>query len=474
MRSAIRLYKTVAILSFVILAAVQFFLVYNTYRLKDEQHYFEEKEAINNLYRQSVANDKIFPGGQAILDKYLKGNIRLLEELYATDKRGFSQLSKKVCDSIFTDLRRHHTLDSLVQQYKEAIDYKGSLHWLSLLEGIAITFDGSTYIPLFQLKEVSEKGLKAQNNEGVIAGSLSSPDKTNLVTAVTVSSPTAYSNRITFSLYADSPYRMLMVFKKMLPVLLLALFSIFCVAAIFYLTFRNWVKQKKLAEMKSDFVNSITHEFNTPLASIIVANKSLQNEKIMEDRQKVLSLTAVIHRQSQRLKALFGQVLDLTLMNASSLQKEEVVIEDMLEEIITDYRILIQDNNVSVNYLKKIPGHKVALDRFWATTMIINLLDNGIKYNNNRQKVLSIFTKEADKKLEVHIADNGIGIPEEITGQIFDKFYRSTKNMESNATNGLGLGLFYVRQCVNAHGWEIAVRSAEKEGSEFIIYIPVA
>src|SRR5690606_40094359 len=72
-----------------------------------------------------------------IFDKYLKGNIRLLEELYATDKKGFSQLSKKVCDSIFTDLRRHHTLDSLVQQYKEAIDYKGSLHWLSLLEGIA-------------------------------------------------------------------------------------------------------------------------------------------------------------------------------------------------------------------------------------------------------------------------------------------------------------------------------------------------
>jgi two-component system phosphate regulon sensor histidine kinase PhoR len=321
---------------------------------------------------------------------------------------------------------------------------------------------------------INIEGKDGLNFNGIISGGLDNPNKTNEVSAITVSSPTPYSSRITFRLYADSPYRVLLILRKMWPVLLLALFSIFCVAAIFYLTFRNWLKQKKLAEMKSDFVNSITHEFNTPLSSIIVANKSLQNERIMEDRERVLSLTAVINRQSQRLKTLFNQVLDLTLMDASNLQLEELVLEDLLEEIIQDYRLLVQNQLVTISYEKPATRHKVMLDRFWTTTMIINLLDNGIKYNNHTHKELKVFTRLNGKKLALHIADNGVGIPEDMKGLIFDKFFRSTNNMANNATNGLGLGLFYVRQCVHAHGWELDLRSKEKEGTEFIIYISLA
>jgi two-component system phosphate regulon sensor histidine kinase PhoR len=194
----------------------------------------------------------------------------------------------------------------------------------------------------------------------------------------------------------------------------------------------------------------------------------------MEDRERVLSLTAVINRQSQRLKTLFNQVLDLTLMDASNLQLEELVLEDLLEEIIQDYRLLVQNQLVTISYEKPATRHKVMLDRFWTTTMIINLLDNGIKYNNHTHKELKVFTRLNGKKLALHIADNGVGIPEDMKGLIFDKFFRSTNNMANNATNGLGLGLFYVRQCVHAHGWELDLRSKEKEGTEFIIYISLA
>lgn len=471
MRSGIRLYQIIAILSFIILAAVQFFLVYNTYRLKDEQHYFEEKEALNNLYRSSVANDKIFPGGQQIIDKHVNGHMHQLDSLFKSDKKVFEALGRKICESIVEELREKSTVDSLMKSYLKKIQFEGSIEWLSVLQEVSVTFDGINYV---QLSPIYIDHVPENSISGQIAGSLKKPNKTNEVSAITVSSPTPYSSRITFRLYADSPYRVLLILQKMWPVLLLALFSIFCVAAIFFLTFRNWVKQKKLAEMKSDFVNSITHEFNTPLSSIIVANKSLQNEKIMEDRERVMSLTAVINRQSQRLKTLFNQVLDLTLMDASNLQLEEVVLEDFLEEIIQDYRLLVQNQLVTIAYEKPTSRHKVMLDRFWTTTMIINLLDNGIKYNNHTHKELKITTKPSGKKLALHIADNGVGIPEEMKGLIFEKFFRNTNNMANNATNGLGLGLFYVRQCVHAHGWELDLRSKEKEGTEFIINISLA
>ncbi len=472
-QSSIKLYKAVAILSFVILACVQFFLVYNTYKLKDEQHYFEEKESINTLYRQTIANDKVSPGGQAIIDKHIVGNMELLQQLYHSDKQKFQQQADAICDSIFAELRENNSIDSLMESYKSIIQYEGSLKWLSLIEAISITFNGSTYIPLFKLEDISKKGLLKQNNRGKIAGTLTTPDKQNLSSSITVSSPSAFSNRITFSLYVDSPYRTLLVFKKMLPTFLLALISIFCVATIFYITFRNWVKQKKLAEMKSDFVNSITHEFHTPLSSIIVANKSIQNEKVIDDKNKILSLTAVIGRQSQRLKSLFSQVLDLTLLNASSLNREDVPFEQFVEEVILDFKLQLQQDTIFIDYDKVATNTIVPLDKFWVATMIINLLDNGIKYNNSSVKRLRVFIRKKDRQLNLHIEDNGIGVPLAIRKAIFDKFYRNTKNMDTNAVNGLGLGLFYVQQCVTAHGWELSIDSQEKEGSTFIVHIPM-
>ena len=245
------------------------------------------------------------------------------------------------------------------------------------------------------------------------------------------------------------------------------------VVLIYYFTFRNWIQQKKLAELKSDFVNSITHELHTPLSAIIVANKSLQNERIIEDKNKILPLTAVIDRQSQRLKTLFGQVLDLTVMNASSLQKETLIMEDLLEELLLDYRLQLTSNQVSISYTNDSKSSLVLLDKFWTTTMINNILDNGIKYNNSKLKEIKIHTKQAYEKLMLIISDNGIGISDKARRFIFDKFYRNTDGLQNNATNGLGLGLFYTKQCIDAHNWELEILSNETSGTFFIIRIPL-
>ena len=465
MKSSIQQHKIIASLGFIVLVSVQSFLIYNTYTLKNDEFYASEKNTLKELYRSSIRNDKIFPGGQAIMDRFLIRNMVNLEAAQKISAEQFRISSRLVVDSMLQELKQANTINELMKSYIREKDLDSTLIWASVLESVSITFNGHQYLPVFQ---------RSNDTNGVLGnGGLKSVNKQNEVTSITVSAPEPYSYAATFALYADTPYRLLHILKGMTAPLLISLVAIVGVILIYYITFQNWIKQKKLAELKSDFVNSITHELHTPLSAIIVANKSLQNERIMEDREKILPLTAVIDRQSQRLKTLFGQVLDLTVMNASSLQKELIVLEELTEELLLDYRLQLTNNQVSISYINESGSNKVLLDKFLVTTMINNIIDNGIKYNNNRKKEIKVYTKLSPNRLLLIISDNGIGIPDTIKRHIFEKFYRNTKGLTNKATNGLGLGLYYTRQCINAHKWDLEIISHENTGSFFIIKVSI-
>ncbi len=110
--------------------------------------------------------------------------------------------------------------------------------------------------------------------------------------------------------------------------------------------------------MQSDFVNSITHEFHTPLATIIIANKNLQNDKINSRKENILPLTKIIERQSQRLKTLFERVLDITTMNNFTLNKKEFILDNLLDDVLLDYRLMLSDNNIEIVFNKNNDGKK--------------------------------------------------------------------------------------------------------------------
>ncbi|MCH5718496.1 sensor histidine kinase [Niabella hibiscisoli] len=225
--------------------------------------------------------------------------------------------------------------------------------------------------------------------------------------------------------------------------------------------------------MKSDFVNSINHEFQTPLSAIIVANKTLGKDQVKDNKEMVASLTGVISRQAERLNSLFKQVIDITMMNESTLQKESVMVEGLLKDVVDDYMIQADNRQIEISFKETGAQHTVLLDRFWVTTMIVNIIENGIKYNTSAIKRISIFTTETDKKLTVHIVDNGVGISAGDFKNIFDKFYRSTKSIDNKAVKGLGLGLYYTKQCIEAHRWQLQVDTVEKSGTDFSIIIPL-
>lgn len=473
--STIRLYKNIALASFIILISVQFFLVYNTYKLKDEHFFSVEKNVINDSYSKSIRNDKVYPGGQKIIDGFVNNDMAMLETLYKTDTAQFAIAKQKMCDSIFSELRHKSNMDSLFKAIVSNDKLKHNLKYLLTIEALSITFSNNHYISLYQ-KGVDYPLINTamQVPAGIrIDGSLDMPSKQNQVTFLNVSSPADHSYQISFSLYVDSSNRYLSILFLMMPTFALSLFSILAVVLIYFFTFKNWLKQKKLVEMKSDFANSITHEFHTPLATIMIANKNLQNSKVLERKENIQPLTSIIDRQSQRLQTLFSRVLDVTVMNESTLQKKEYRLNDLLDEVLLDYRLQLPDKNIEIDFFKSLENPEVRLDRFWFTTMLFNIFENAIKYNDSDVKTIEVSTMIKKKNIEIHISDNGIGMSPKTVDLIFEKFYRNhTVNKNESPANGLGLGLFYTRQCIKAHGWQIEVISKEKKGSEFIIFMP--
>lgn len=475
MYSAIFRIRFIAIGSFLILAAVQYFLVYNTYKLKNDQFFLSEAAQIKQDYSNAIRNDKIFPGGQEIIDAFLNRNMYEMERLHQAAPEQFQVLAKKVVDSIGNSLRGENQVDNMMATIISDNQLEADLVWLSTIDHISVTFNGQQYVTLYDKSQTYTNIKNAYTGKGlVIGGSLVDIGSSNLVSSITISTPTAYSNRIGFSLYTDTPHRTRAIITRMWPTFLLSLFSILSLAILFYITFRNWARQKKLADMKSDFVNSINHEFQTPLSAIIVANKTLEKDQVKEDKQMVTSLTGVIGRQAERLSNLFRQVMDITMMNESTLQKEPVVIEELLKDVVDDYMIQADNSKVEIAFEEPDrPRHLVLLDRFWVTTMIINIIENGIKYNTSAIKRISIFTTESGKALTVHIVDNGVGIPAGEFKNIFDKFYRTTRSIENKAVKGLGLGLYYTKLCIEAHRWKLHVDTVEKSGTDFSIVIPL-
>ena len=473
MRYSITTHKIIAILSFLILSSVQFFLLYNTYELKNDHYYIAERSIINTEYGFAIRNDKVMPGGQRILDSYLNPNMKHLEDLYLHDPVRFSIYKQQLCDSAFHTLRQANNLDSVLNSIIKSHGLKKDLDYALMIQGVDVAFQRDKYISLYSRSQqyaLIDRSL--QTKDGIrIGGTLETVGNRNLATALIVSSSTDYSSRVSFNLYVDIRNRKAAILVLMMPTFLLSLLSVLSVVLLFFITFRNWMRQKKLSEMKTDFINSITHEFHTPLAAIIVANKTMQNERIITNRESLQPLTEVVHRQAERLKMLISQVLDITTLNKISLHKEEYSIHHLLDDLLLDYRLKLTGANVHFTLQKNASRDTVLLDRFWFTTIILNIFDNAIKYNTRDPKEIAVTTGDDKKAFYITIRDNGIGMTNEIQQHVFEKFYRNIRH-NNEQVKGLGLGLFYVKQAIDAHNWTIDIASVEGEGSTFMISIP--
>jgi two-component system phosphate regulon sensor histidine kinase PhoR len=312
-----------------------------------------------------------------------------------------------------------------------------------------------------------------ENVGAKVGGTLEKVNADNQITSLIVSAPMDHSYRIKFSLHADSPDRLKHIILSMLPNILVSIFSILAVLVIFLLTLINWQKQKKISEAKSDFINTITHEFQTPLSAIIIANKTIENENEQLASERLSFLTGIIRRQTERLNILTKQVAGASTDHGIALSLSEYKMNDLMDELLSDYQINLQGKNTEIFFTTKASKDDVLLDKTHFTSIITNLLDNAVKYNHKPKKEIHITTfNSIDRTLTLSICDNGDGMSDKVRKNIFTRFYRDPSLTRSNEP-GLGLGLFFTKQSLDAHKWKNEVKSKVGIGTEFLIHIPL-
>jgi two-component system, OmpR family, sensor histidine kinase VicK len=269
------------------------------------------------------------------------------------------------------------------------------------------------------------------------------------------------------TLYVSVAHWESIILKRMAMVLFFAVFSILTLITLFVIAIKALIKQKKTSDVKTDFINNITHELKTPLSTLAISTKMLERIDIRDNEIHFQNLVNTISRQNNRLQQLIDQVLNEALgENEIELQKEKIVAEVFLDTIIKDFQMAHPSIVIMTDF--KTIKTSVMLDKFHLTTAVLNVLENAVKYGCNTIIMGSILE---NNQFHIHIKDNGIGISKNKHSYLFEKFYRVEQGNLHN-TKGLGLGLYYVDQIVKAHAGTVAVVSDLGKGSLFKISIP--
>jgi len=278
-----------------------------------------------------------------------------------------------------------------------------------------------------------------------------------------------FQNPITYELNLGSTTSFLLK-RISIPIL----FSVFLVAFTFLsfsLLYGNLLRQRRLADIKNEFISNITHELKTPIATVSVAIEAMRSFNASMDPQRSKEYLDISANELQRLSLLVDKVLKLSMFEKKEieLRYELLDMKELVDEVTSSMRLQFEKKGAQVTTHAEGDTHLDG-DRLHLVSVIFNLLDNALKYSTDHAEI-SLTIKGLSNKVQLIIADSGIGIPAEYQGRIFEKFFRVPTGNLHNA-KGYGLGLSYVSHVITKHHGTIRVESEEGDGSKFYITLP--
>jgi two-component system phosphate regulon sensor histidine kinase PhoR len=243
--------------------------------------------------------------------------------------------------------------------------------------------------------------------------------------------------------------------------------------AIFAYTIFIIFKQKKLSQIKNDFINNMTHELKTPISTISLASQMLQDDSITTTPKTIAHISHVINQESKRLSYQVEKVLQMAVFNEGKvkLRFREFDINELVRTVIASFELRIKNKNGILHTYLKASRNKISGDEVHITNVVFNLLDNAVKYSHEIPEI-TVMTESVNDSVVLSVTDKGIGIPKEYQEQIFEGFFRVPTGNVHNV-KGFGLGLNYVKKIVDAHNGKIVVESAPNKGTRFSIYFPL-
>ncbi|AZA81610.1 two-component sensor histidine kinase [Chryseobacterium lactis] len=329
-------------------------------------------------------------------------------------------------------------------------------------------------------KELKIRGITAKFGYGVI-------DRNNKLTSIVNK---AYkekkdSNTYNYPLFTDKKntlYSLALVFPKKeyslamnnWPMLLGTFLSLLTILGIYIISINYMMKQKKLAEVKTDFINNMSHEFKTPLATISVATDSLANDKIATNPDKVKYYSELIKQENLRMKKQVENVLNMSKLerNEVELFLRETNVRELIKRTTESFNLIVQQRNGSLTQQFNATQYNFKIDEFHISNMLVNLLDNANKYSPEAPEI-HVETRNDGHWYVIEISDKGMGMETQNKTKIFEKFFREETGNIHNV-KGQGLGLSYVKKIVELHKGQIIVDSNKGTGSTFTIKLPMS
>lgn len=462
MHKKIRLLIIISIVGLLALSLIQGYLINNTYKLEKSAFISETRKSISRIDDLSPNLDTINDIWQeAFLNVIADYRIGLIQKKQILPK--FDSITN-VINNLYV---KTYQKDLRERKIDEKLKFQKIVKTIIVLDSVKNdtifkSIDNNSY-HLLGDKFTFEDGHK-------VSSSLWLTDHTS--DRVVNGKP----KEIAFDLQFETEDRMnidgwkRIVLGRLTLLLASSIVIFFLVFWLLYYAIRSFITQKKIADIKTDFVNNITHELKTPLSTLTLATKMMKSNEVIASSEILKGIVNTVERQNIRLQKLIDQVLNNSLgYQEIKLNKEVVNADEYLSLIIDDFQLSLNNKNVLID--KKINTKKqIFIDKFYFTTAILNILENAVKYGKDDVQI-SIKAKY-NENFEVSISDNGIGIPKKEIQFLFDKFYR-VGNKEIHNVKGLGLGLYYTNQIVKAHQGEIIVVSDVNVGTTFTIKIPL-
>ncbi|MEL4455164.1 HAMP domain-containing sensor histidine kinase [Lutimonas vermicola] len=278
---------------------------------------------------------------------------------------------------------------------------------------------------------------------------------------------------IDYDLYVSFPEKKEYILSTISWILILSAIFIFIIILSFASALYQLIRQKQISEIKTDFINNMTHEFKTPIATINLAIDSIRNPKIIGDKEKVIRYSEMIREENKRMHAQVENVLRISKLekNQLDLSKDVVDLHDIIEDAVSHVALIIRDREGFIEKNLEARQSEILASKFHMTNVITNILDNAIKYSEGPPEI-RIKTENAGNNIVLKISDNGIGMSKHVQRKVFNKFYREETGNIHNV-KGHGLGLSYVKSIVERHQGHVYLESEKGKGSTFTVKLPI-
>lgn len=313
------------------------------------------------------------------------------------------------------------------------------------------------------------------NKLQVIYHNVANPQQQNL--PKNTFSHTIFSNDVIIKdpgmLSISFPQKNALIFGNMAATLASSAGLLLVLISIFAYTIYAIIKQKKLSEMKTDFINNMTHEFKTPVATIMIASEALKDPEVATDKQRTGRLAEIIYDENVRLSNHIERVLSVAKLGnkETKLNYTPVKLNELIAAVADSMSLQLQKKDAQINLWLNAEKDLLMADELHLSNLIYNLIDNANKYSV-ATPIITIATKNTQKNIVITITDEGIGMTKEQTKRIFDQFYRvPTGNLHN--VKGFGLGLNYVHSIVTQMNGNIKVQSEKEKGTTFEISLPL-